>query len=434
MSTDIEKFKAGSPMSDTLRMDRMPHIWCPGCGIGSEVNSFAEAVKRSGIDPKKLVVVSGIGCTGRVAGYVNFDSIHTTHGRAIPVATGIKLANPELTVVVFSGEGDLAGIGGNHLIHAARRNMDLIVICNNNFTYGMTGGQVTPTTPGTATASTTPYGNYEYPFSLPLLMDACGATYIARWTSLHSRNVTQSIEEALARKGFSFIEIISPCPTLYLRRNRLGDGVDQLQNYQDNSILKHGADTRETAIDYQGKIVVGKFVEKNKPTYLEASDKCAIKLVGDDYQLYGKTIPEREAEEKAEKERIAARRAAVLAAEAAQQEAAAAEPVKAAAPKVAVAKKAPAKAVAKAPAKKAAVKAAPKAAKKAAPAKKAAAPAKKAAAKPAKKAVAKAVAKAPAKKAAPKAKVVAKPAKKAVPKTTAKTKVVAKAAPKKTRK
>lgn len=452
MSTDIEKFKAGSPMSDTLRMDRMPHIWCPGCGIGSEVNSFAEAVKRSGIDPKKLVVVSGIGCTGRVAGYVNFDSIHTTHGRAIPVATGIKLANPELTVVVFSGEGDLAGIGGNHLIHAARRNMDLIVICNNNFTYGMTGGQVTPTTPGTATASTTPYGNYEYPFSLPLLMDACGATYIARWTSLHSRNVTQSIEEALARKGFSFIEVISPCPTLYLRRNRLGDGVDQLQNYQDNSILKHGADTRETAIDYQGKIVVGKFVEKNKPTYLEASDKCSIKLVGDDYQLYGKTIPEREAEEKAEKERIAARRAAVLAAEAAQQEAAAAEPVKAAAPKVAVAKKAPAKAVAKAPAKtkfqskvmpakqalagtkKAAVKAAPKAAKKAAPAKKAAAPAKKAAAKPAKKAVAKAVAKVPAKKAAPKAKVVAKPAKKAVPKTTVKTKVVAKAAPKKTRK
>ena len=217
------------------------------------------------------------------------------------------------TVVVFSGDGDLTAIGGNHLIHAARRNMDLIVICNNNFTYGMTGGQVTPTTPGSAVASTTPYGNYEYPFSLPFLMDACGATYIARWTSMHSRNVTQSIEEALLRKGFSFIEIISPCPTLYLRRNRLGDGVDQLQNYQDNSILKHGADTRETNIDFQGKIVVGKFVEKNKPTYLEAVDKCCVKLVGDDYQLYGKTIPEREAEEKAEKEKIAARRAAMQA-------------------------------------------------------------------------------------------------------------------------
>jgi len=430
MSTDIEKFKAGSPMADTLRMDRMPHIWCPGCGIGSEVNSFADAVKRSGIDPKKLVVVSGIGCTGRVAGYVNFDSMHTTHGRAIPVATGIKLANPELTVVVFSGEGDLAGIGGNHLIHAARRNMDLIVICNNNFTYGMTGGQVTPTTPSSAVASTTPYGNYEYPFSLPFLMDAAGATYIARWTSMHSRNVTQSIEEALLRKGFSFIEIISPCPTLYLRRNRLGDGVDQLQNYQDNSILKHGADTRETCIDFQGKIVVGKFVEKNKPTYLEAVDKCCVKLVGDDYQLYGKTIPEREAEEKAEKERIAARRAAMQADEKAQEEAASAKSQQASAPK-AVAKKAPAKAAKKAPAK---AVAAPKASKKAAaktpakPVKKAAVkakPVKKAAtkAKPVKKVATKAVAKASARKAAPKAtkvKVVAKAAKKAAPKKTRK--------------
>lgn len=400
MSTELGKFKAGSPMADVLRMDRMPHIWCPGCGIGSEVNSFAEAVKRSGIDPKKLVVVSGIGCTGRVAGYVNFDSIHTTHGRAIPVATGIKLANPELTVVVFSGEGDLTGIGGNHLIHAARRNMDLVVICNNNFTYGMTGGQVTPTTPNSAVASTTPYGNYEYPFSLPFLMDAAGATYIARWTSMHSRNVTQSIEEALLRKGFSFIEVISPCTTLYLRRNRLGDGVDMLQFYQENTIIKHGADTRETAIDYQGKIVVGKFVDKVKPSYLEASDKCAIKLVGDDYQLYGKTIPEREAEEKAEKEKIAARRAAMAAAEE-EGEAVSEKPRKTSAPKAA----------AKKPAAKAA--AAPKAAKK---------PAAKAKAKPAKKAAAKAVAKAPAKTAA----------KKAAPKAAVKAKTVTKAAPKKT--
>ena len=264
MSTDIKKFKAESPMSGVLRMDRMPHIWCPGCGIGSEVNAFAEAVKRSGIDPKKLVVVSGIGCTGRVAGYVDFDSIHTTHGRAIPVATGIKLANPELTVVVFSGEGDLTGIGGNHLIHAARRNMELVVICNNNFTYGMTGGQVTPTTPSSAIASTTPYGNYEYPFSLPFLVDAAGGTYIARWTSMHARNVTQSIEEALVHKGFAFVEIISPCTTLYLRRNRLGDGVDMLQDYQEKTILKHGCDTRETNIDFQGKIVIGKFVEKRQ--------------------------------------------------------------------------------------------------------------------------------------------------------------------------
>lgn len=302
-------------MSGTLRMDRMSHIWCPGCGIGSEVNAFAEAVKRSGIDPDKLAVVSGIGCTGRVAGYVDFDSIHTTHGRAIPVATGLKLARPDTKVVVFSGEGDLTGIGGNHFIHAARRNMDIVVICNNNFTYGMTGGQVTPTTPHSAVSSTTPFGNHEYPFNLPFLADAAGATYIARWTSMHSRNLVQSMEEALSRKGFSFIEIISPCTTLYLRRNRLGDGVDALQFYQENAVLKHGADTRTLDLDFQGKITIGKFVERDKPTYIEALDKRCVQVVGDDYELYGKTVPEREAEEKAEKERVAARRASVLAEE-----------------------------------------------------------------------------------------------------------------------
>lgn len=289
-----------------LRMERMPHIWCPGCGIGSVVTSFTEAVKRSGLDMDKVAVVSGIGCTGRVAGYVNFDSIHSTHGRAIPVATGLHLANPDLKVVVFSGDGDLTGIGGNHFIHAARRNMDLTVICVNNFTYGMTGGQLTPTTPGGANASTTPYGNYEYPFSLPFLADAAGATFIARWTSLHSRNITQSIEEALKHRGFSFIEVVTPCTTLYLRRNRLGDGVDTLQHYQDNSILKHGADTRETAIDFQGKMLVGKFVEKQKPTYLDAATKVNAKFIGDDYQLYGKTPAEREAERKAAEEKAAA--------------------------------------------------------------------------------------------------------------------------------
>lgn len=402
-SLDIAEYKKQSPMSGTLRMDRMAHIWCPGCGIGSEVNAFAEAVKRSGIDPDKLAVISGIGCTGRVAGYVDFDSIHTTHGRAIPVATGLKLARPDMKVVVFSGEGDLTGIGGNHFIHAARRNMDIVVICNNNFTYGMTGGQVTPTTPGGAISSTTPFGNHEYPFNLPLLADACGASYVARWTSMHSRNLVQSIEEALSRKGFSFIEIISPCTTLYLRRNRLGDGVDALQFYQEKAILKHGCDTRDVAIDFQDKIIVGKFVERDKPTYIEALDKRCVQVVGDDYQLYGKTVPEREAEEKAEKERIAARRAAALA-EAEKQE------------KKSAGKKA-------APAKKAAAKPAVKKAAAKVPAKKAA-PKKPAAKAPAKKAAAKA----PAKKAAVKA-----PAKKAAPKAAAK-KAPAKAASKKTRK
>ncbi len=296
--SDESRFATENPMAGFLRMERMPHIWCPGCGIGTVVTSFAEALKRNEMDLDNVAVVSGIGCTGRVAGYVKMDSIHATHGRAIPLATGLKLANPGMKVVVVSGDGDLTGIGGNHFIHAARRNMDITVICVNNFTYGMTGGQLTPTTPITANASTTPYGNYEYPFSLPFLADACGATYVARWTSLHARRITTSIQEALNHKGFSFVEVITPCTTLYLRRNRLGDGVKALQYYHDNAEIKHGIDTRETDIDFQGKIIMGKFVEKQKPTFLEAVNDRLTNVIGDDYQLYGETEPEKEANKK----------------------------------------------------------------------------------------------------------------------------------------
>jgi 2-oxoglutarate ferredoxin oxidoreductase subunit beta len=299
-----DKFRRDNPMSKFLRMERMPHIWCPGCGIGSVVTSFAEAVKEGGHDMDQIAVVSGIGCTGRVAGYVRFDSIHTTHGRAIPVATGLKLAKPNMKVVVFSGDGDLFSIGGNHFIHAARRNMDLVVICVNNFTYGMTGGQMTPTTPTMANASTTPYGNYEYPFSLPFLADACGATYVARWTSLHARQITESIGEALNHKGFSFIEVVSPCTTLYQRRNKLGDGVDAMEYYREDSDIQHGMDTRNVDIDFQGKIAVGRFVQRDKPTYLDAVNTHYANVIGDDYQLYGGTPQEKK--EEAEKKAAAA--------------------------------------------------------------------------------------------------------------------------------
>jgi len=284
----VEKRTFKNPLENFLRMDRIPHIWCSGCGIGTVVTSFAEALKKNKEDLDKIAVVSGIGCTGRVAGYVKLDSFHSTHGRAIPFATGLKLANPNMKVVVFSGDGDLSGIGGNHLIHAARRNMDLTVICVNNFNYAMTGGQVAPTTPLTANASTAPYGNFEFPFSLPYLVDAAGASYVARWTALHLRRVTKSIQEALSRKGFSFIEVITPCVTLYARRNRLGDGLNLLKYYYDKSEIIHGADTRTVDIDYQGKLIVGKFVEKDKPTFLEAMNKHFMNVIGDDYQLYGR--------------------------------------------------------------------------------------------------------------------------------------------------
>jgi 2-oxoglutarate ferredoxin oxidoreductase subunit beta len=282
-----DRLEERNPIENLLRMDRIPHIWCPGCGIGVVVTSFAEALRKSEIDLDKTAILSGIGCTGRVAGYVKLDSIHTTHGRAVPVATGLKLANPELKVVVFSGDGDIAGIGGNHFIHAARRNMDIVIICVNNFNYAMTGGQVAATTPISANASTAPFGNFEYPFSLPYLAEASGATYVARWTALHLRRVTKSMQEALGRRGFSFIEVITPCVTLYARRNRLGDGLNLLKYYYEKSEIQHGADTKTLDISYQGKLIVGKFVDKEKPTFLDCMNEHLGKVLGDKYKPYG---------------------------------------------------------------------------------------------------------------------------------------------------
>lgn len=269
MSTTMPTAIPPNPVEQFLRMDRIPHIWCPGCGIGTTVNCFAQALIDTGIDWKKVVVVSGIGCTGRVAGYVHLDSFHTTHGRAIPFATGLKLANPELTVVVYSGDGDLTSIGGNHLIHAARRNIDIKVICVNNLVYAMTGGQVAPTTPMDATTTTSPYGSFEPSWNLPHLMDACGATYIARWTAYHVRQLQRAMADVLTRRGFSFIEVLSPCPTLYQRRNNMGDGLDAMRSYKELSKVRNGAPTSDCDLTKTGEILVGKFVERERPDFLE---------------------------------------------------------------------------------------------------------------------------------------------------------------------
>ncbi|MFC1994766.1 thiamine pyrophosphate-dependent enzyme [Chloroflexota bacterium] len=258
-----------NPIDTYLRADRIPHIWCAGCGIGPATGCFIRAIGRAKLDPDKIALVSGIGCTGRVAGYVKLDSFHTTHGRALPFATGLKLANPELKLVVFSGDGDLVAIGGNHLIHSARRNIDMAVICVNNFNYGMTGGQMGPTTPLNARSTTSPYGSFEYPFNLPYLVAASGATYVARWTVLHLRQLERSIAEALTRPGFSFIEVLGPCPTVYGRMNKLARGLDELHSYQERSIVCNGADPRDADIALDGPIVVGKFVDIERPTFFD---------------------------------------------------------------------------------------------------------------------------------------------------------------------
>jgi len=264
--------KSSHPLDDLLRLDRIPHIWCPGCGIGTAFSSCLTAMKTSGIDLEKTVMISGIGCSGRGAGYVNLDSYHTTHGRAIPFATGMKLANPELNVVVFSGDGDLFAIGGNHFIHAARRNVDLTVICVNNFNYGMTGGQVAATTPFQAKTTTTPAGNSETPFNLPLLAYASGATYISRWTILHTRDLMESIEEALLKRGFSFIEVLAPCPINYGRRNK-EKSLDTLRIYQERTLIKNNAHPWELDIDFDRGVILGKFVDQERPTCTEMYDK-----------------------------------------------------------------------------------------------------------------------------------------------------------------
>ena len=254
------------PLSKYLREAMMPHIWCSGCGNGIILNCFVHAVDELQIDLKKLVVVSGIGCIGRAAGYVNTNSFHTTHGRPIAFATGVKLANPDLEVVVISGDGDLFAIGGNHFIHAARRNIGIKVICANNFNYGMTGGQQGPTTLLDAFTTTTPYGNIEHPFNLVHLAAASGATYVARWTTLHVRRLTQSIKKMLQKEGFSFIEVVSPCPEIFGRRNKMRTGLQMMEWFKKVSVVEHFSDPAKAEITPE-RIVVGEFVDMEKPCY-----------------------------------------------------------------------------------------------------------------------------------------------------------------------
>lgn len=257
------------PLDSLLRKDRFPHIWCGGCGIGTALNIFLWAILKTAIPLDKFVIVSGIGCAGRVAGYVKLDSFHTTHGRAIPWAIGLKLARPEMKVIVFSGEGDLIAIGGNHFIHAARRNVDITVICINNSNYGMTGGQYGPTTPTGRITTTSPYGNLEYPFSLPYLAAGSGAVYVARWTVLNVRQLQASLVRAIQKEGFSFVEIISPCPTLYGRMNNLGSGLEMMKFYKENTVINHKANLKNIHIGAGEKIVVGNFVDIERPSYIE---------------------------------------------------------------------------------------------------------------------------------------------------------------------
>jgi 2-oxoglutarate/2-oxoacid ferredoxin oxidoreductase subunit beta len=250
-----------------LRQDRLPTIFCVGCGNGTVINCTLAAIDQSGWKKEETVFVSGIGCSSRAPGYISADSLHTTHGRALAFATGIKLANPDLNVVVFTGDGDLAAIGGNHFIHACRRNIDLTVICMNNMIYGMTGGQGSPTTPPGALSTTTPYGSAEPAFDLCGLASAAGANYVARWTSYHVKELTAAIREGLSVPGFSFIEALVQCPTNYGRRNKFRQVLDQVEYFRTHALLVQKAGRmRESGENVpENMIVVGEMLRRDRP-------------------------------------------------------------------------------------------------------------------------------------------------------------------------
>jgi 2-oxoglutarate ferredoxin oxidoreductase subunit beta len=255
-----------------LRHDKkFPHVWCPGCGIGIVMGSLIRAVEHTGLEQDEIVLASGIGCSGRMPVYVDFNTLHTTHGRALTFATGVKLAKPELTVLTVMGDGDATAIGGNHFIHAARRNLDLTAIIINNQIYGMTGGQFSPTTPYGAKATTASYGHVEHAFSIAELAVTAGASFVARGTVYHARQLDGLIEKAINKKGFSVVEIISNCHVQFGRRNEMPDPVTMMNWYKDSAVsIEKALEMSEEEL--VGRIPIGILTDIEKPNYLKQYD------------------------------------------------------------------------------------------------------------------------------------------------------------------
>ena len=254
-----------------------PNVWCPGCGIGIALGAFIRAVDRLEIPKDEIALVSGIGCTARIPAYVDFNTLHTTHGRSIAFATGVKLSNPRLKVVVMSGDGDLLAIGGNHFIHACRRNIDITVILVNNYIYGMTGGQYSPTTPVGKRASTAPHLTIEQPFDTCNLAISSGASFVARSTVYHASQLSSLIEKGLGKKGFSVIEAMSNCETQYGRINREGTAVRMIQAQKDLAVPITKAKDM-TPEELQGKYVIGTLHNIERPEYVEQYQKIIDKF------------------------------------------------------------------------------------------------------------------------------------------------------------
>ena len=250
-----------------IRERFFPHLWCPGCGHGTVLNNLIRAVDKLGLQKREIVMVSGIGCSSRIAGYLDFHTMHTMHGRALACATGVKVSRPELNVIVPMGDGDALAIGGNHFIHAARRNINITALVMNNRIYGMTGGQFSPLSGEGTLATTAPFGNIDQGFDIVALAEAAGATFVARTTAYHVQEVQKLITKAITHPGFAVVEVMSQCPTYFGRKNKQGSAVDMMKLFKN-----HTARIGQKATN-EDKIQRGVFVEKQRPEYCVQYDE-----------------------------------------------------------------------------------------------------------------------------------------------------------------
>ncbi len=264
---------------------KFPHLWCPGCGYGVGLSAIVRAIDSLGYARNDVIVISGIGCAARAPVYVDFNTLHTTHGRALSFATGMKLVKPHLHVIVIMGDGDALAIGGNHFIHSCRRNIDLTAIVFNNRIYGMTGGQGSPTTPKSGLATTAPYGSVSSPFDICNLAAGAGASFVARGTTYYARETERFIKQALAHKGFSMVEVVSQCPTIYGKLNKMGGPVEMLKWQRDNAIpldkvRQRWSETADLEADLGGKFLTGVFVNRESPEFVTETYKVIKQASG----------------------------------------------------------------------------------------------------------------------------------------------------------
>lgn len=255
-----------------FRPGRLPHIWCPGCGNGVVTGAIVKAIDKVGLSQDETAIISGIGCSSRASGYLDFNTVHSAHGRALPVATGVKLAEPKLKVIVCTGDGDCTAIGGNHFIHAARRNIDLTVVLFNNSIYGMTGGQYSPLTPTHSKATTAPYGTIERPFDVAQLAQAAGATFVARATTFHTQLLVDLIAKGIQHEGFSLIEAVTACPISFGRQNKRGGGPEMMKWQRDHGVVL-AAYNKMTDEQKADKFPIGVLYETQAPEYTKEYDK-----------------------------------------------------------------------------------------------------------------------------------------------------------------